>query len=211
MAWEIAGAHKDVTKAETSLTPWDIAIAAADGNAAMFGRWREYMETMPGTRSCVVSAALSAKLNIPPPGDDGEGGEQVLHDADEVVGRVDAGKWRIWMRHGLAGTFLSRVEAFGQEGFDAVVDDTEREVAPLEAEYQRLRVERSEGRQAERREVDRAIRDTAFAKAYAIDRLRRLADRSGSRDRIVRVIAEAAAVFPAARPLEPSELYQAVA
>lgn len=203
MAWEIAGGHKDETKAETSLTPWDIAIAAADGDTAMFARWREYMETMPGTRSCVVSAALAKKLDIPSLADDGEGGEQVLHDTDEVVGRVEAPMWRVWMRHGLAATFLSRVEFGGEEGFDAAVDATQQDAAPLEAEYQRLRTER--------REVDRVARDTAFAKAYALDRLRRLADRHGSRDRIARVIAEAAAVFPEARRLEPVELYKAVA
>ncbi len=211
MAWEVSGGYKDQTKAETSLTPWDIAIAAADGDTAMFARWREYMETMPGTRSCVVSAALAKKLDIPSLADDGEGGEQVLHDTDEVVGRVEAPMWRVWMRHGLAATFLSRVEFSGEEGFDAAVDATEQDAAPLEAEYQRLRAERSFTRQAERRAADRADRETAFAKAFAIDRLRRLADRHGSRDRIARVIAEAAAVFPAARPLEPVELYKAVA
>lgn len=211
MAWEIAGGHKDQTKAETSLTPWDIAIAAADGDTAMFARWREYMETMPGTRSCVVSAALAKKLDIPSLAGDGEGGEQVLHDTDEVVGRVEAPMWRVWMRHGLAATFLSRVEFGGEEGFDAAVDATEQDAAPLEAEYQRLRGERSFAHQAERRAADRADRDTAFAKAYALDRLRRLADRHGSRDRIARVIAEAAAVFPAARRLEAVELYKAVA
>lgn len=78
-----------------------------------------------------------------------------------------------------------------------------QDAAPLEAEYQWLRTER--------REPDRAYRDTAFAKAFAIDRLRRLADRHGCRDRIARVIAEAAAVVPAARPLEAVELYKAVA
>ncbi len=210
MAWEVAGAHKDRTKAETSLTPWDIATAAADGSAPMFTLWREYMETMPGTRSCVVSAALAKKLNIAAVTDDGEGGEQVLHDTDEVVGRVDGPMWRVWMRHGLAATFLSRVEFGGEEGFDDAVDATERDAAPLEAQYQRQRAERSFVRQAERRAADRADRDTAFAKAYAMDRLRRLAEKHGTKDRMTRVIAEAAAVFPAARPLEPVDLYKAI-
>jgi hypothetical protein len=143
MAWEVAGAHKDQTKTATSLTPWDIAIAAADGDKAMFARWREYMETMPGTRSCVVSSSLAKKLGITAGGDAEEAGEQVLHDADEVVGRVEAQTWRKWMRHGLAATFLSRIELGGEEGFAAAVLDTDREVEPLEAEYQRLRAERA--------------------------------------------------------------------
>ncbi|UWM76063.1 hypothetical protein N1937_02090 [Rhizobium sp. WSM4643] len=220
MAWEISGGYKDRTKAEASLTPWDIAAAAADGDAAMFGRWREYMEIMPGTRSCVVSPALARKLGIDVTKDD-EAGEQDLHEADEVVGRVEAPTWRVWMRHGLAATFLSRVEYGGQEGFDAAVDSTERDAEPLEAEYQRLRAERAAVWKAEQerkatamqrqREATRADRDTAFARAYAIDRLRRSADSHGSRDRIGRVIEEAAAVFPAARRLEPAELVKAAA
>ncbi|MBB2678933.1 UNVERIFIED_ORG: hypothetical protein GGI61_002493 [Rhizobium esperanzae] len=220
MAWEIAGGHKDDTKTATSLTPWDIAIAAADGDGAMLGRWREYMETMPGTRSCVVSAALAKRLDIAP-ADDAEGGEQVLHDADEVVGRVEAPMWRVWMRHGLAATFLSRVEFGGQEGFDAAVDATELDAAPLETEYQRLRAERAAARRAEQereaariaqqREVLRTERDTAFAKVWAVDRLRRFDERHGAQDRIGRVIAEAARVFPAARRLEPAELLKAAA
>lgn len=143
MAWEIAGGHKDQTKAATSWSPWDIAAAAADGDKAMYARWREYMETMPGTRSCVVSASLAKKLGIAAGGDTEDAGEQVLHDADEVVGRVEAPTWRVWMRHGLAATFLSRIEFGGEEGFDAAVAATDRDAAPLEAEYQRLRAERA--------------------------------------------------------------------
>ncbi len=220
MAWEVAGGHKDETKSKTSMTPWDIAAAAAEGEAAMYGRWREYMETMPGTRSCVVSASLARTLGIGAGGEADERGEQSLHDADEVVGHVDAPMWRIWMRHGLASTFLARVAHGGEEGFGDAVKSTERDVAPLEADFQRLRAERSIARRKDherkaahveqRRQADRADRDTAVAKAYAIDRLRRLADRYGSHERIARVIADVAAVFPAARPLEPTELYKAL-
>lgn len=221
MAWEVAGAHKDQTKAATSLTPWDIAAAAADGDKAMYARWREYMETMPGTRSCVVSASLAKKLAITAGGDAEEAGEQVLHDADEVVGRVEAPTWRVWMRHGLAATFLSRVEFGGEEGFDAAVADTDREAAPLEAEYQRLRAHRAALRKIEierkaaaieaERQAKRVERDTAFAKAWAIDRLRRFSEDFGTRERIARVIAEAAGVFPAAAPLDPADLVKAAA
>ncbi len=221
MAWEVAGAHKDQTKAATSLTPWDIASAAAGGDAAMFARWREYMEVMPGTRSCVVSASLAQKLGINAGGDADESGEQVLHDSDEVVGIVDAPIWRIWMRHSLASTFLARVVLGGEEGFDAAVDATERDAAPLEAEYQRLRAERAAARavelqreaasMAQQREARQTEQDTAFAKAWAVDRLRRFAERHGTQGRIGRVIAEAARVFPAARRLDPAELVKAAA
>jgi hypothetical protein len=221
MAWEVAGAHKDETKAVTSLTPWDIASAAASGDKAMYGRWREYMETMPGTRSCVVSASLAQKLGVAAGGNADEGGDQDLHDSDEVVGRVEARTWRIWMRHGSASTFLSRVVLNGSEGFDAAVEATDLEVAPLEAEYQRQRAKRAAFRKIELErkaaehqrhlEAIRADRTTAFAKAYASDRLRRMSESTGSQERIARVIAEAAAVFPSARPLQPVELYNAVA
>lgn len=225
MAWEVAGAHKNQTKTATSLTPWDIAIAATEGDKAMFARWREYMETMPGTRSCVVSSSLAKKLGIAAGGDaeeaGEEAGEQVLHDADEVVGRVEAPTWRVWMRHGLAATFLSRVEFGGEEGFNAAVAATDRDAAPLEAEYQRLRVQRAALRKAEierkaqtieaERQAKRVERDTAFAKAWAIDRLRRFADNFGTRERIARVITEAAGVFPSAAPLAAADLVKAAA
>ncbi|MCY0093862.1 hypothetical protein [Hoeflea ulvae] len=132
MAWEVSGAHKDITKSETSITPWDIAVAASEGNAEMLGRWREYAETMPGTRSCVISPALAKKLEIDASPMDDETGEQVLHDGDEVVGRVDAPIWKKWVRHGLAATFLSRVEFGGEEGFSTAVEQTEIDAEPLE-------------------------------------------------------------------------------
>lgn len=130
MAWEVAGGHKDKTKAETSMTPWDIAEAAASGDAFMRHRWNEYVEVMPGTRSCVVSAALAKELGVAatPP----EEGEQELHERDDIIGRVDAPVWSRWMRFGLAATFLSRVEIGGAEGFAAAVEATEGDADPIE-------------------------------------------------------------------------------
>jgi hypothetical protein len=123
MAWEVAGGHKDKTKAEASLTPWDIALAADAGDKFMYARWREYMSVMPGTRSCVVSAALAKKLGIVVE-DDTEGDEQVHHETDDIVGRVVSPLWKRWMRHGLASTFLLRVEADGEAGFADAVEKT---------------------------------------------------------------------------------------
>ncbi len=225
MAWEISGGHKDETKTATSITPWNIAIAAANGDKTMFAKWREYMEIMPGTRSCVVSASLARKLGLTL-ADDGEGGGELHHEADSLVGRVAAPTWRKWMRHGLAATFLSRVEAFqwrdgDEEEFDAAVEATERDAEPLEAEYQRLRAERAALQKIEierraiaieaEREARRIDSDTAFARAYAIDRLRRFSDRHGALGRLGRIVAEAAAVFPSSRPLDPADLLRAAA
>ncbi|WP_332302537.1 hypothetical protein [Rhizobium sp. GR12] len=218
MAWEIAGGHKDVTKADTSMTPWDIAVAASGGETAMFALWREYVETMPGTRSCVISAALAKELGINVTTET-EDGEQVLHDNDEVVGRVDAPVWKKWMRHGLAATFLSRVEHGGEEGFSAAVDQTEIDAEPLEAEYQRLRAARAAAwrleheRKAAALQQEQAARRaktaTEFAKAYALDRLRCRSEAHGTRDRIAAVIDQAAAAFPGSRRLTFAELYKA--
>ncbi len=121
MAWELAGGHKDETKAEASMTPWDIANRAADGDKFMYARWKEYEAVMPGTRSCVVSAALAKKLGIVVE-DASEG--QVLHQNDDVVGHVVAPLWKRWMRHGLASTFLLRVEYGGDAGFSDAGEQT---------------------------------------------------------------------------------------
>lgn len=123
MAWEISGGYKDETKSDASLTPWDIANRAAEGDKFLYARWKEYEATMPGTRSCVVSAALAKKLGITVERDD-EGDEPVLHENDDVVGRVVSPLWKRWMRHGLASTFLLRVEAGGEAGFADAVEKT---------------------------------------------------------------------------------------
>ncbi|MDR6820234.1 hypothetical protein J2X76_005431 [Neorhizobium sp. 2083] len=123
MAWEVAGGYKDETKGESSLTPWDIANLAADGDKYMYARWREYMSVMPGKRSCVRSAALYKKLGIVSDSEEG-GDEQAYLENDGVVGRVVAPLWKRWMRHGLASTFLLRVECGGEAGFSDAVKRT---------------------------------------------------------------------------------------
>ncbi|TAZ43538.1 hypothetical protein [Rhizobium ruizarguesonis] len=167
LAWEIAGAHKTETKSEKGMTPWDIAEAAAAGDAFMRHRWAEYVDVMPGTRSCLVSAALAKALQIDPTEEEEEeekDEEQQLHDRDDIVGRVDAPVWRVWMRHGLAATFLSRIEAGGAAGFDGAVEATQRDAAPLERAWlaecarreavKRLQMERDRPR----REAERKAR-----------------------------------------------------
>jgi hypothetical protein len=208
MAWEVSGAFKSETKDQTSFTPWDIATLAADRDPAMYGRWREYMETMPGTRSCVVSAALAKKLNIVAGGDKDECSEQ---EAGEIVGRVEAPTWRIWMRHGLASTFLARVVSGGEGGFDVAVESTKQEAIPLEQEYQRIKAERSAKKQIQLRELDQIETQTAFAMAYASNRLRSLAERPDALRRINRIIKEASQIFPKSRKLNPLDLYKAAA
>lgn len=154
MAWEVSGGHKDVTKAASSMTPWDIATAAADGDVLMIQRWREYVDVMPGTRTCVVSAALAKKLDIP--ASEVEEGEQELHERDDIVGRVEAPVWKRWMRFGLAATFLSRVEYGGAEGVADAIAVTERDADVVAA------------RRAEEQDTLRSIIEDVFCGATVV-------------------------------------------
>ena len=148
MAWEVAGGHKDETKSEKSLTPWDIAIAASAGDKRMFAKWKEYESTMPGTRSCIVSAALAKTLGLTAePQDDDEDSDQLYHETDDVVGRVEAPVWSRWMRHGLASTFLLRVEYGGETAFAGAVEQTEAESIEIERCWQEEKAKRERERQ----------------------------------------------------------------
>ncbi|MBY5660701.1 hypothetical protein [Rhizobium leguminosarum] len=60
MAWEVAGGHKDDTKSEKSLTPWDIAIAASAGDKQMFANGRNMKRSCP-VRGHVSYPPLSRK------------------------------------------------------------------------------------------------------------------------------------------------------
>lgn len=117
-AWEVAGGPgKTGTKRKTSLTPWDIAELAFKGDRWARERWNEYVKEMPGTRSCVISARLAANLGLLPAGDE-ESGEQVVHEADEVVGSLPSQVWRNLIRVSLASTFLARVEIGDRSGWE---------------------------------------------------------------------------------------------
>jgi hypothetical protein len=186
LAWEVAGGPtKDETKDSGSLTPWDVAELAYAGDGWARARWAEYVEVMPGTRSCVVSAALARALDLDP-ADDRQEGEQVLHEPEEIVGRVEAQTWRRWLRHGLGSTFLARVEYGGQAGFAAAVTRTDEQANEMEA----IRA----ARQADK-EVRKARRDHDEALAEAVDRVH-AAPGAGTRARVRRVVAAMSAERP---------------
>lgn len=137
MAWGVDEGDDKVDA--DALTPWDIALEAADGDQTaprtkyMYAKWSEYQEAMPGTRSCVVSASLSKKLDIGPDAQrDAEDGdfeaepeEQQHHERGQVIGTVKAAVWSRWMNYRLASTFLRRVEWGGVGGFLEAVRETE--------------------------------------------------------------------------------------
>lgn len=117
-AWEVAGGPtKTKTKSNKSFTPWDLAAMAFAGNAWARERWDEYVQVMPGTRSCVISPRLAKALGISS-ADDKEPGEQVVHETDDVIGSIPSLVWSNLMRASLASTFLARVELGGEAKWD---------------------------------------------------------------------------------------------
>ena len=143
MAWEVCGGTtKTDTRSGGSLTPWDIANAAFDGDRWARARWSEYAEVMPGTRSCVVTPGLRKALGLSADVDDEADGEQQHHEADEVVGRLPSATWRSLLKGHLAGTFLARVEAVGEVGFDSAAQWAEERVAEAKAKMEEAKARR---------------------------------------------------------------------
>jgi hypothetical protein len=209
LAWETAGGAsvKPETKAEGSLTPWDIAEAACAGDAWARHRWQEYIEVMPGTRSCVVSPALAKKLEIAAEAD-AEAGEQIIHEGDEIVGRVEAPTWRKWMRHGLASTFLARVELGGEVGFAEAVEATDFDASAAE-QRRRRSDEQKEQKEAERL----AGKVAALRRAVLVEAVHRVHQHhgAGTHSRVRAVIAQLAVERPDEPPPDEVELIRALA
>lgn len=108
-AWEVAGGLKEA-RAAISLTPWQLAQLAAAGDVEAKALFLEYADQMPGTRSCVVSAALADALELAPADDDdAPGDDQDLSESGELLGSVGAAIW---------GRVVSRRKAY--EVFEAI-------------------------------------------------------------------------------------------
>lgn len=109
-AWEIssAGATKE-SKNRDGLTPWDLAVRAGQGDEKAAMLFREYAAVMPGTRSCVVSPALAAKLDLKPSDDEDAPGVEVVEDEAEVVGSMEPPRWHRLLRNGFAADVLKAV------------------------------------------------------------------------------------------------------
>ena len=200
IAWEVSGACKDETKAETSLTPWDIARAASEGDKFMFARWKEYETVMPGTVSCRRSNKLCEKLGIEPDAPENEEGEQELHEQD-VVGCVEAPIWSRWMSQGLASTFLGRVEYGGAEGFDDAVAATEADSMKIERwwEAKRKAKKAEEDKKQGDRKGEHLLREAA-------NDVRKHLHGSGGRRHIADVVARVGRDNPDIPRLSPSDV-----
>lgn len=114
-AWEVAGGLKEARAVE-SRTPWDLVTLAAAGDIEADSLFREYADCMPGTRSCVVSSSLAAKLGLSPcadedkPIEEEEEGEQRFDELDGLVGELKSSVWRTVVSRGLAWQVLDAVE-----------------------------------------------------------------------------------------------------
>jgi len=109
-AWEVAGGLKEARAVE-SRTPWDLVTLAAAGDIEADALFREYADCMPGTRSCVVSSALAAKLGVLPSNDDeNKDGEQRFDELEGLVGELKSSVWRTIVSRGLAWQVLDAVE-----------------------------------------------------------------------------------------------------
>jgi hypothetical protein len=116
-AWEIAGGAgtKTATRKHDSLTPFQIAAAAAAGDSRMKALWLDYADAMAGTRACVVTKTMAAALGLDPAKEpDGEGEvEHTLEEVDELVDVLPVSDWNRIVQKRLAGTALGQLEALG--------------------------------------------------------------------------------------------------
>jgi len=110
-AWEVssAGATKEGKK---GLTPWDLAARAGRGDAKAARLFQEYAGVMPGTRSCVITKGLAAKLGIDASDDEDAPGIEEMPETDaEVVGTMEPYRWHRVVRNGYAADVLKVVGA----------------------------------------------------------------------------------------------------
>ncbi len=126
VSWELTGgnAHKDDVKGQSI---WEIVEDADAGDIDAFARFMEYSETMPGTRSCIITKKLRENLDLPADAGN-DGAEQQFEDGGRIVGHLETFTWRRFLRTKLAGTFLSRIESIDgditADAFDKLVAET---------------------------------------------------------------------------------------
>lgn len=122
VTWELAGGANKRGKSG-GLHPFDI-LEAASGDPAMVALWREYAAVMKGARSCVISAALAARLGLDV-ADDLEA-PAVEEVREEALGAVPAYVWNSVMRKRLGSTVLSIVEDGGSQAWPQALAEAYR-------------------------------------------------------------------------------------
>jgi len=117
--WEIAGGTGTKTSArESSLTPFEIAAAAAAGDPQMKKLFLEYARVMPATRSCIITAAMRLQLGLGKETD--QPGPHDLDEKDNIVGTFPSTDWNILARNNIAGRLLGRLELEGSAAWPQI-------------------------------------------------------------------------------------------
>lgn len=109
---QVDGNLADEIDDDTSLSPFDIAELAADGDVEMQGYFREFVEAVRAQKSGVITANMAKKLGIEPETDPGP-----TFDETTRLGTIPATVWTKLLDLNLTGTFLTHVETFGREGW----------------------------------------------------------------------------------------------
>ena len=110
-AWEVAAAGTGkVADGGRGSTPFDLAASASRGDRTAMALFLEYARVMPGTRSCVVTASIAAKLGIEA-ADDAETEGVEDEPADEEIGLIDRADWHVLLRRGRVPDVLAAVQA----------------------------------------------------------------------------------------------------
>ncbi len=152
---------------------------------------------MPGTVSCRRSKELCKKLGIKPDAPEEEGGDQLFHENDDVVGKVEAPVWSRWMRNGLASTFLARVEYGGEEGFEDAVKATEADSMKIEEWWEAKKASRDK---------KRVVRKGELLLIDAANDVRKHLHEAGARRHIADVIERVARDEPDQPRLDPASV-----
>ncbi|WP_063995573.1 hypothetical protein [Bradyrhizobium sp.] len=123
--WEVAGeaGTKISGGRHDSLTPFQIAAAAAAGDARMRQLWLDYAQAMTGTRSCIVTSAMAKALGIERDEQDTDrDGEHNLNDPDDVIDTIPTPDWNCIVKGRLAGALLGRLETEGLATWPTIRD-----------------------------------------------------------------------------------------
>ncbi|WP_306148131.1 MULTISPECIES: hypothetical protein [unclassified Roseibium] len=121
-AWEVsnAGATKE---SKGGLTPWDLAVTAANGNHQAARLFREYAAVMPGTRSCVVSPKIARELGLAETDDADQEAIEEEKAEEELVTDVGRADWHRILRNGHVPTVLSAIwDGAGKARIDELID-----------------------------------------------------------------------------------------
>lgn len=135
-AWEVSNAGATKESRKGGLSPWDLAVRAADGDKQAMALFREYADCMPGTRSCVISPKIAEYLGLKAVADDDAEGVEQEKPETEPVTRVLRGVWHKLHRNGHVAAVVDAVSSGGDkkaidEMIEGLVDFSVKAASPL--------------------------------------------------------------------------------